>query len=148
MRARRLAGVATVLLACVSCSGSSGARAHEVDVVRVQLVDFRVHLTAGHLVAGPTLFDISNRGPTEHETLIIRTSLEPDQLPMDASGIRLNEDSDVIDKVLDLSGVDLGDHVQRTVDLAPGHYIVFCNLPGHFLGGMHAGFDVSPGPPG
>lgn len=29
-----------------------------------------------------------------------------------------------------------------TLKLAPGHYALICNLPGHSLGGMHADFDV------
>jgi uncharacterized cupredoxin-like copper-binding protein len=29
-----------------------------------------------------------------------------------------------------------------TVDLTPGHYIVMCNIEGHYKAGMYADFDV------
>ena len=31
-----------------------------------------------------------------------------------------------------------------TLDLAPGHYAVVCNLPGHYAMGMHQDFFVTP----
>ena len=30
----------------------------------------------------------------------------------------------------------------RLVTLAPGHYVVICNLPGHYASGMHADLTV------
>ena len=27
-------------------------------------------------------------------------------------------------------------------DLKPGRYVLWCNLEGHYLGGMHASFEV------
>ena len=29
-----------------------------------------------------------------------------------------------------------------TLDLKPGRYVLWCNLEGHYLGGMHETFDV------
>jgi uncharacterized cupredoxin-like copper-binding protein len=31
-----------------------------------------------------------------------------------------------------------------TIDLSSGHYAVVCNLPGHYAGGMHQDFWVTP----
>ena len=31
-----------------------------------------------------------------------------------------------------------------TIDLKPGHYVLFCNLPGHYAAGMHQDFWVTP----
>jgi uncharacterized cupredoxin-like copper-binding protein len=33
-----------------------------------------------------------------------------------------------------------------TLKLAPGHYAVVCNLPGHYASGMHQDFFVTPTP--
>ena len=30
-----------------------------------------------------------------------------------------------------------------TVDLEPGHYVLFCNLPGHYRLGMRSDFEVT-----
>jgi uncharacterized cupredoxin-like copper-binding protein len=29
-----------------------------------------------------------------------------------------------------------------TIDLAPGHYVFLCNLPGHYQSGMHVDVTV------
>jgi uncharacterized cupredoxin-like copper-binding protein len=35
------------------------------------------------------------------------------------------------------------DHTQDlSVDLKPGHYVLFCNLRGHFMGGMFTDLEV------
>ena len=31
-----------------------------------------------------------------------------------------------------------------TIDMKAGHYAVVCNLPGHYAGGMHEDFWVTP----
>ena len=37
-----------------------------------------------------------------------------------------------------------GTTMMLSLDLAPGHYAVLCNLPGHYAMGMHQDFDVVP----
>jgi hypothetical protein len=34
------------------------------------------------------------------------------------------------------------------VELAEGTYVLICNVPAHYEGGMYAGFDVGPAAPG
>jgi uncharacterized cupredoxin-like copper-binding protein len=111
----------------------------------VALKDFRMTLSSSKVVAGPTQIEIDNSGPTMHEAVFKRSAVAADKLPLASNGIRLNEDSSLLTGVLDAGSVDLGGHVRRVVTFAPGHYVVFCNLPGHFQAGMHAEFDVPPG---
>jgi uncharacterized cupredoxin-like copper-binding protein len=37
-----------------------------------------------------------------------------------------------------------GGSASLTVDLASGHYVLFCNVPGHYSQGMHTDFTVNP----
>ena len=45
-----------------------------------------------------------------------------------------------MDEIEDIEG---GANPTLTVDLDAGHYVVFCNLPGHYGLGMHTDLDVS-----
>ena len=40
--------------------------------------------------------------------------------------------------------VQLDERHQLDLDLDPGHYVLFCNLEGHYLGGMHVDLEVQP----
>ena len=139
-------GVAMGWVAAVSmvvgaaCAGTT-TPPPTVDALHIRLSDFSVGLDTHHVAAGPTRIDVSNAGPTEHEIVIVRTPLKPAQMALNSSGIRLEEDQ--LQKILDIGGVDMGARATRTIDLAPGHYVAFCNLPGHFLGLMYSEFVVS-----
>ena len=39
-------------------------------------------------------------------------------------------------------GIDLWHTDTLVLRLPPGHYVVFCNLEGHYLGGMHTLLEV------
>jgi uncharacterized cupredoxin-like copper-binding protein len=88
-------------------------------------------------------FAIRNIGPSEHEFLIFRTDLAPDKLPLGSDG-RVNEEADAVDKVFD-SGNNIGVGASQVFHtaLVPGTYVLVCNLPGHYLAGMHAEFTVT-----
>jgi uncharacterized cupredoxin-like copper-binding protein len=39
-------------------------------------------------------------------------------------------------------GLDIGDRRTLALRLAAGNYVLYCNMEGHYLGGMHAAFTV------
>jgi uncharacterized cupredoxin-like copper-binding protein len=39
-------------------------------------------------------------------------------------------------------GLDIDDRQTMVLDLAAGHYVLYCNLEGHYLGGMYAALTV------
>ena len=39
--------------------------------------------------------------------------------------------------------VALGEDATLTLALAPGRYVLLCNLDGHYLGGMHRAIEVA-----
>ena len=48
-----------------------------------------------------------------------------------------------LDLVKEDSELDIGVSRALVVDLPPGHYVLYCNLEGHYLGGMHASLVVT-----
>ncbi len=138
-----LVAVTILGASCGSGSGSASAPAGR-PTLDIELRDFAVRLDRIHLRPGRTEINIENLGPTMHELVISRTRLAIPELPMDGSGIRLDEGASSLKPVLDISDVDRLERRRRVVDLSPGHYVVFCNIPGHFLGRMYAELNVSP----
>jgi uncharacterized cupredoxin-like copper-binding protein len=110
--------------------------------VNVLLEDFKIQEDAGVVPAGTVSFRILNHGPTSHEVNVVRTDLNPDKLPLQDDGLTVDDEARGMEAVDDVGGLDIDDRETLTVRLAPGHYVLYCNLEGHYLGGMHAALTV------
>jgi uncharacterized cupredoxin-like copper-binding protein len=110
--------------------------------VNVLLKDFEVQPDAAVVPAGTVSFHIRGQGPTTHEFIVVRTDRDPEKLPLQRDGLTVNEDAPGIDLVDEAGGFDIDDHKTLVLDLAAGHYVLYCNLEGHYLGGMHAALTV------
>jgi uncharacterized cupredoxin-like copper-binding protein len=110
--------------------------------VNVLLEDFRVREDATVVPAGTVRFRVLNQGPTTHEFLVVRTDRPPDQLPLQRDGLTVNEDAPDIDLLDEVEGLDIDERRTLVLDLPAGNYVLYCNLEGHYLGGMHAAFTV------
>jgi uncharacterized cupredoxin-like copper-binding protein len=111
-------------------------------VVHVDEHDFGIHVSATTLTAGNYVFVDHNHGPSSHELVMWKTDLGATQLPRGADG-RVNEDSPKLDSVLDSgSSLNPGEVRLLTTSLDPGHYVMVCNLPGHYNAGMRVDITV------
>jgi uncharacterized cupredoxin-like copper-binding protein len=110
--------------------------------VNVFLEDFEVQRDAAVVPAGTVSFRILNQGPTSHEFIVVRTDLDPDKLPLQSDGLTVNEDADGITLLDEADSLDIDDRQTLVLDLAAGKYVLYCNLEGHYLGGMHAALTV------
>ena len=110
--------------------------------VNVLLDDFRVRQDAAVVPAGTVSFRILNQGPTTHELIVVRTDRAPDKLPLQRDGLTVNEDAPGVDLLDEVEGLDIDDRETLALRLAPGHYVLYCNLEGHYLGGMHEALTV------
>ena len=110
--------------------------------VNVVLKDFKVGLDAAVVPAGTVRFRILNQGPTTHEFNVIRTDRAPDKLPLQRDGLTVNEEAPGIKLLDQADGLDIDDRRTLVLRLAPGHYVMYCNLEGHYLGGMYAALTV------
>jgi hypothetical protein len=122
------------------------ARRHEPaprgTPVNVRLEDFQVRRDAAVVPAGTVSFRILNQGPTTHEFIVVRTDRAPDRLPLQSDGLTVNEDAPGIDLLDEVDGLDIDDRQTLVLRLTPGNYVLYCNLEGHYLGGMHASLAV------
>jgi uncharacterized cupredoxin-like copper-binding protein len=110
--------------------------------VKVLLEDFKVRTDAAIVPAGTVSFRLLGQGPTTHEFIVVRTDRPPDKLPLQRDGLTVNEEAPGVELVDEANGLDIDDRQTLDLRLAPGHYVMYCNLEGHYLGGMYAALTV------
>jgi uncharacterized cupredoxin-like copper-binding protein len=92
--------------------------------------------------AGTVRFRILNQGPTSHELIVVRTDRAPDELPLQSDGLTVDEEGPGVELLDEAEGLDIDDRQTMVLGLASGHYVLYCNLEGHYLGGMYAALTV------
>jgi len=104
--------------------------------------EWKIVVSANTHTAGDVTFHLDNRGTVPHEFLVVATDMSGTQLldTVDPATNRLNEDNlDVVDEQPEY---EPGTTATLTVKLPKGHYVVMCNIEGHYKAGMYADFDV------
>lgn len=134
-----LRAVAT-LAVLVLVGGCSPAPAPTGTVVHVTEKDFAIEAPAAIPSGGDVTFSVTNDGPATHEFVVVRSDLAPDQLPIASDGLSVDEDA--LTDVGEINQVNYGSTETVHISLPPGTYVFFCNLEGHYLGGMHTGLVV------
>jgi len=130
---RPLVLVSLALLVCPACgSGGHDAFAH---VVRITERDFRISAPK-HVRSGDLLLSVSNRGPDAHELIVVRD--RSSVLPLRSDGSTVSEEKLEPVTAGALEPGQPGSRRTLRLHLAPGTYELFCNMSGHYLGGMHA----------
>jgi uncharacterized cupredoxin-like copper-binding protein len=101
-------------------------------------------LSTTKVKAGKVTFEVTNvsKNEEEHEFLVARTDLAPDQLPMTQAGARVDESK--LADLQELGDLEPGQSRKKTFELTPGKYLLFCNEEGHFAAGMYAYLTVEP----
>jgi uncharacterized cupredoxin-like copper-binding protein len=141
---RRAASFAVLgLLAIMAAAGCTrGDAAPQGTVVNVREADFKLTTTTLLVPPGLVTFRVHNVGPSTHEFNVDRTDLSADALPLRADGLSVNEDAKRLHRVGSMDDIRTGTTRDLTMRLGPGHYVMYCNLEGHYLGGMYAIVDV------
>jgi uncharacterized cupredoxin-like copper-binding protein len=131
-RARTLALALAVAVAAAtwSVAQASTGDGHAGPVVKITERDFRISAPAS-IRAGTVRFRIHNRGPDTHELLIAHAS--NGWLPIRDDGLTVDEET-IHPSVFE--GQERGKTGELRVRLAPGRYVLFCNMAGHYLAGM------------
>jgi len=134
-----LSALAVVLL--TSCSSGSSHQAARASTVRVRERDFRIAVSPARVRAGTVRLVLRNKGPDNHELLIVRSS--HDALPLRSDGLTVDEDA--VDRLTVgvIEGKEPGTVHELLLHLKPGRYELFCNMAGHYLGGMRAELVVT-----
>ena len=93
--------------------------------------------------SGTITFDVTNWSRSLiHEMVIVSVDSPDAPLPYDYNKLQVPEEQV---KIVGDSG-ELAPNVSKVVkaDLAPGSYILLCNVPGHYAAGMAVPFTVVP----
>jgi hypothetical protein len=126
--------LAAVTLGSTACSGTGGAIRSGLPVLKVTERDFRIK--APKVVhAGNVRLQVTNEGPDTHELLVVR--LAKGRLPLRPDALTVDEDALASVTAVTIEGFERDEGREAPIHLAPGRYVLFCNMAGHYLGGMH-----------
>ena len=117
----------------------------EVDVSMTNKADGSqaMTLSGSSVRAGPVLFKVKNDSTNlVHEFLVVKTDLDPGSFPMEDGDAKVDEGK--LKGIKELGDLTPGRSGQMKMTLKPGHYVLFCNQPGHFHAGMVATLTVMP----
>ncbi len=115
------------------------AASSRLTEVRVTERDF--HISAPKRVSnGDLLVTVANKGPDNHELIVVRAPSA--RLPLRADGLTVNEEALNAVTEPSLDPGTPGSVRELRLHLPPGRYVLFCNMAGHFMAGMHAGLVV------
>lgn len=130
----RCATVLAAALALVPSGCGGGGDRGTGALVRVTERDFKISLKPKQVRAGDVALRVHNRGPVNHELIVVKA--QP-ALPERSDGMTIDEDALEPVTVGTLEPGAPGATRTLHLHLAPGRYELFCNMSGHFLGGMH-----------
>ncbi len=112
----------------------------DAEAVDVSLTEFELTADPTSVPGEQIAFTVTNDGVTIHNFRLVATDLAPDALPLDSLGV----DESQFDEVGGFSGaLQPGDSLVASEDLAPGNYVLFCNVPTHYQLGMFTSFEVT-----
>lgn len=134
LSATGLAGVTAV-----GCASSGKAAALIGPVVPITESDF--HISApSTLKTGNYTLRVANKGPTYHEFIVAPT--RSGSLPLRPDGLTVDEEAIERSEPGSLEPGAPGAVRDLTLHLKPGRYILFCNMEGHYMAGMHTELTV------
>jgi uncharacterized cupredoxin-like copper-binding protein len=123
----------TVVRSVTAAAAATAPLPHNVDVT---LAQFAVTPTATRAASGKVTFRVHNAGSITHELVVIKDPRRAADLPL------RNGRADEAGNVGETGDLRAGQTKSVSLKLAPGHYALICNLPGHYLAGQHTDFTV------
>jgi uncharacterized cupredoxin-like copper-binding protein len=132
------AAFALIVVTLAGCSPSAETTGTPVNVT---LRDFRIHASASFISDSDVVFQVHNAAPATHEFVVVPTDLPSDALPLASDGLSVEEEAFEI--AGEISEVPAGTTAALELHLPPGRYVFFCNLEGHYLGGMHGALQIT-----
>ena len=129
-----LVSIMLLAAALAACGGPAS--------VTVTMIDYEMQLSADSVKAGEVTFHVQNDSDiTVHEFVVVQTDTMAADIPV---GEDLLVDEALFTPVDEIEDIEAGDGGDLTVTLEPGHYILLCNIAGHYQLGMHTDFNVTP----
>jgi uncharacterized cupredoxin-like copper-binding protein len=104
---------------------------------------FGIKLDHTSIPSGKVTFQVTNRSNNSLHEMIVAPVRSKDQI------LTYVKDENRVDEEAtadlgEVSELDPGKSGTLTLNLKPGKYVVYCNVPGHYMGGMWALLTVRP----
>ena len=146
----KLLAAATIALFAAGCGGSSNDKASSSSTstpasapaavakgtVTVSMSEFAFSPKDVVVKAGKVTISAPNQGSVPHELVLLKTDADPAKLPQKDGEV---DESASVGEIADVAA---GATKSHTFTLAPGHYAMVCNLPGHYSSGMYGSLTV------
>lgn len=136
-----VAVVAALVLAAGACSSGGSTEGGGGRVVATTLDDYSITPSVASVHSGAVTFEVENVGATEHEMVVIRTDLDPADIPVENH--EANEEASGMTPVGEVEDVQPGASTELKLTLQPGSYVLLCNIKKHFERGMVTQFEVT-----
>ena len=133
-RALACAALAAGLLVA-GCGSGAGASASATAEVNITERDFHIGLSTATVQPGTVTLHIHNGGPDDHELIV--APQRSGGLPLRSDGFTVNEEAIASSEPGSIEPQQPGGSENLVVDLKPGRYVLFCNMEGHYMAGMH-----------
>ena len=129
-------------LCFASFSLASGISFAQPAVIKATLLDNAIQLDASTVKAGKVTFEVSNASEAKmvHEMAVLKTPMADDKLPVKAGKVPEKK----FKKMGEVEDVAAGKSKRLTLRLATGHYVLICNISGHYQMGLHTSLTVTP----
>jgi len=137
MITRFVVALSMAALLLTSCAQQAEALAADVNLT-VDLKEYSITVSVPTIKAGTVKIGIRNLGTMVHDFDLIRTDLAPDKLPLDTAAAKAK--TDVL--VKQMTNIAPGRVTTLSADLQPGHYVIICNVAGHYQLGMRIELKV------
>lgn len=124
----------TAALLAGGCGGSAVSGSLAGTILNIGESDFQI-TGPDHVKAGKVILRVSNSGPDQHELIVVRSN-DP-RLSMRSDGLTVNEEALKREEPGALEPGQPEQVRELSLNLTPGRYVFFCNMEGHYLGGMH-----------
>jgi uncharacterized cupredoxin-like copper-binding protein len=134
-----LAALLSAALVASACGGNEGAEpTPSGPTLSVQLDEWKVVPASSTAVAGALTFQVQNVGTMDHEMLVIRSDLDPKDLPTRSGEV----DEDRLEVAGKTKALKRREKMSLSLTLQPGSYVLICNVSGHYSLGMTASIQV------
>ena len=138
-----LAIAAALLAACGSAATSPAAAAPVAatagGTINATLTDMKISVDKVAIPSGKVTFVVKNSGLVVHELVVLKTDVAQDKLIAGDEAGKVNETGNVGET----GDVVAGGSNTFSAVLPAGHYVLICNEPDHYMGGMHMTFTVN-----
>jgi uncharacterized cupredoxin-like copper-binding protein len=121
---------------------SSSAFAQASTRMTVTLLEFQIISERMDVPAGEVVFDVVNTGEDVHELILFKSDMDIAALPPSAIRGEVDE-AQIGEYVGGFEDIQSGTLASGPLTLAPGRYILLCNLSKHYENGMVSTLQVN-----